>query len=247
MKPETRQCQEHGSYQSEPVTLTGRHFFWTSCPGCQAKRKAAEEKEEAERRRREKEAEKRLRLKDSGIPPRFADASLEAWQVKNAGQERVLEFAKNYIRDFREICGGGRCAAFVGNPGTGKTYLASAIGLALIDLGLSVVYAKVQDVMLRIKASWRDRNGEETELEIISGLTDPHLLILDEIGVQFGSDFERQMLCHIFDERYIRRRPTLILSNLPTFEMKRFLGERVADRMNDNGLGVIEFDWESQR
>lgn len=75
----------------------------------------------------------------------------------------------------------------------------------------------------------------------------PDLLILDEVGVQFGSDTEKLMLFDILNERYERRHPTILMSNLPRDEVSAYLGERVFDRLREDGGEFISFTWESHR
>lgn len=67
------------------------------------------------------------------------------------------------------------------------------------------------------------------------------------MGVQFGSDFERNTMFDVLNERYERRKPTLFLSNLTKAEVTEFLGERVMDRLREDGGQVIPFTWESYR
>lgn len=73
------------------------------------------------------------------------------------------------------------------------------------------------------------------------------MLILDEVGVQFGSEAEKLILFDVLNERYERCKATILLSNLTATEVKDYLGERVMDRMREDGGKVVVFDWESYR
>ena len=73
------------------------------------------------------------------------------------------------------------------------------------------------------------------------------LLIIDEVGVQRGSDFEKETFFDVINERYENMRPTIILSNLTIEEIKVFLGERVFDRLRENGGKAFLLDWPSYR
>ena len=75
----------------------------------------------------------------------------------------------------------------------------------------------------------------------------PELLILDEVGVQFGSETEKLMLFDVLNERYEKRKPCVLLSNLAIDDVKAFLGERVFDRLREDGGEAVAFDWESYR
>ena len=55
------------------------------------------------------------------------------------------------------------------------------------------------------------------------------------------------MMFDILNERYENRLPTLLLSNLTAGEVKNFLGERVFDRLREDGGECVVFDWSSHR
>jgi DNA replication protein DnaC len=110
----------------------------------------------------------------------------------------------------------------------------------------SVLFTTVMRAIRRVKDTW-NRENTESETQAIAALVFPNLLILDEVGVQFGSDTEKLILFDVLNERYERRRPTLLLSNLALDEVKVYLGERVFDRMREDGGEVITFTWESHR
>ena len=139
----------------------------------------------------------------------------------------------------------GRCAIFVGKPGTGKTHLAIGIALEIIQQKRSPVFVTVQRLIRRVKDSWSNQN--ETESEIVNVFASPDLLILDEVGVQFGSDFEKQILFDVLNERYEKLKPSILLSNIPGDQLADYLGERVTDRLRENGGKMIGFDWDSYR
>jgi len=70
---------------------------------------------------------------------------------------------------------------------------------------------------------------------------------MDEVGVQFGSEFERQIMFDVLNERYEKRKPSILLSNIPPSELGTYLGDRVTDRLREDGGKMIAFDWESYR
>ena len=78
-------------------------------------------------------------------------------------------------------------------------------------------------------------------------LCSPDLLILDEVGVQFGSDAEKLILFEIINTRYQDMKPTILISNLTLVELGKYIGERVVDRMREGGGAILSFDWDSYR
>lgn len=236
-------CAQHGAFES-------RHLFgaiWSRCPDCIAN---AEAKDQADRQRRDKEAEQvawQRRLCRAGIPDRFMSKSLKSYVAETEGQRRALAFAEGYADNFDDALATGRSAVFIGKPGTGKTHLAIGIGLRIMHRdGRSVLFSTVMRTIRRVRSTW-DRNSEESETEAIAAFTKPDILILDEVGVQYGSEAEKLLIFDILNERYENCRPTLLLSNLDLIDVRAYLGERVYDRLREDGGEVVVFDWESYR
>lgn len=235
-------CDKHGIFESRNV-FGG---VWSRCPECMAEDKAAHDLAEAERAAAEKIRSWQRKLGDAGIPERFHSRTLDSYKASNAGQRSALAFALAYAEGFEEVQKAGRSAIFCGKPGTGKTHLAVGIGLHAMKMGKLVLFTTVQRAVRMVKDSWR-KDSSASETDVISLLVEPDLLIMDEIGVQFGSDFEKNLMFDILNERYEKSRPSLLLSNLTAPEVKAFLGERVYDRLREDGGKCIPFDWASYR
>jgi DNA replication protein DnaC len=185
------------------------------------------------------------KIKGAAIPERFKDRTLDSYVAQTSGQQKALAFAKEYAQNFDQVIKTGRSAIFVGKPGTGKTHLAIGIALSIMQEQRSPVFVTVQRLIRRVKDSWRTK--EETESEVIDAFASPDLLILDEVGVQFGSEFEKQLLFDVLNERYEKLKPSILLSNIPSEQLSDYLGERVTDRLRENGGALIGFNWDSYR
>ena len=240
-----KHCSKHGYYVS--TNYIGN--YWTECPECMTvKKKQIEEQEKLKYIALAQEREQRRwmsKIKGAAIPERFKDRTLDSYVAQTSGQQKALAFAKEYAENFDQVIKTGRSAIFVGKPGTGKTHLAIGIALSIMQQQRSPLFTTVQRLVRRVKDSWRTK--EETESEVIEAFASPDLLILDEIGVQFGSEFEKQILFDVLNERYEKLKPSILLSNIPREQLGEYLGERVTDRLRENGGKMIPFDWESHR
>lgn len=241
-KTEAAQCAEHGEFVSKNVFGS----VWTKCPECAAEKQASDRRDREEQAAIERQRSWEKRLGEAGIPERFQDRSLENYHAKNDGQKRALLFATEFAESFDQVLKTGRSAIFCGKPGTGKTHLAVGVGLYAMACHKLVMFTTVQRMVWRVKDSFR-HGSTESEKGVVDLMVQPDLLILDEVGVQYGTEFEKNLMFGILNERYEKRRPTLLLSNLPVAEVKAFLGERVYDRLREDGGKAIAFDWESHR
>ncbi|ROR94288.1 replicative DNA helicase loader DnaC [Raoultella ornithinolytica] len=178
----------------------------------------------------------------SGIRPLHQNCSFENYRVECEGQMNALSRARQYVEEFD-----GNIASFIfsGKPGTGKNHLAAAICNELLLRGKSVLIITVADIMSAMKDTFGNR--EISEEQLLNDLSRVDLLVIDEIGMQTESRYEKVIINQIVDRRSSSKRPTGMLTNSNMDEMNKLLGERVMDRMRlGNSLWVI-FNWDSYR
>ena len=73
------------------------------------------------------------------------------------------------------------------------------------------------------------------------------LLILDEVGVQMGTEAEKLLIYEVINGRYENYRPTILISNLSFKEMENYIGARSIDRLKSKDGAMVVMDWESYR
>lgn len=249
IRQDARTCERHGVY-----TATVKKLPWgrngetseTRCPSCEREweeRRKQQEVEYEERQWRERIA---INRKAAEIPERFAGCSFENYEATTAKQKQVLSAARGFAEHFDAVRESGSSLALCGKPGCGKTHLACAIGNQVLEAGYTVIYTTVVELLRAIRDTWR-RNSEDSENRVIEKYRRVGLLILDEVGVSFGSESEKVQLFDVLDGRYRDMRPTVIISNLNGNELKKALGARLYDRLMHNGSDVVLFDWDSFR
>lgn len=179
----------------------------------------------------------------SGIRELHINCSFDNYRIESEGQRRALTMARQYAEEF-----GSSIASFVfsGRPGTGKNHLAAAIGNDLILRGKSVLIVTVADLMSSMKGTFSG-GSDVTEERLLHDLSSVDLLVIDEIGMQSESRYEKVIINQIVDRRSSSKRPTGMLSNLDPAGMNTLLGERVMDRMRLGNSMWVRFDWESYR
>jgi len=117
----------------------------------------------------------------------------------------------------------------VGPTGTGKTYLACALGQKACREGFNVVYRRAPRLFSEILQA----KGEGRHLKFLAALAKADLLIIDDWGLAPLDDGQRRDLLEIMDDRHINR-STLITSQLPVENWHEMIGDgTLADAILD--------------
>lgn len=248
-KEQVISCDKHAS-QTCSIRRQESEQRWTAtyCPACESEKEAQAKKEqeltEAARLKRAEQARIEKQLDSSMIPARFQTRSFENYLPENDKAKKIKEICQEYAESFDVKMKCGASIVFCGNTGTGKSHLACAIANYIIGhKQKSALFVKVIKAIRSVKETY----SGGSEQEAINTFTKPDLLVLDEVGVQFGTDTEKQILFEILNERYENFKPTMLISNLAANELKDFIGDRALDRMKENGGLLLTCDWESYR
>lgn len=97
-----------------------------------------------------------------------------------------------------------------GPTGGGKSHLASAIGLALVENGWRVMFTRTTDLVQKLQVARRELGLEAA----INRLDRFHLLILDDLAYVTKDQAETSVLFELISARY-ERRSMLITANQP--------------------------------
>jgi DNA replication protein DnaC len=239
---EERECLVHGKYTS--LLIKGA---WSGCVACMHQVDAAREKEQREEWRRQLAArEWQRKLGRAAIPDKFHDRTFDTYVATNSGQEKALASAKRYAANFDEALLHGTSLIFCGTIGTGKTHLAVAIAHEVMARGRQAVFVKTMRAIDAVKETY-DRGSARTKAQVIRDFIEPDLLILDEAGMQRGTNEEKGILFEIIDGRYELSRPTILTTNLALPALEEMIGERVLDRLREGNGRQVVFEWESHR
>lgn len=248
IRRETRnaECAEHGTYTEEGIALPfgKRETKWMGCKTCASIRQAEIEAQERTEQERQRQRRMEQRLSQSGIPMRFRDRTFDNFVADTDAKRNALQIASDFAANFDEHMQTGTTVVFSGKPGTGKSHLALAAAMSVMTNG-TAMYLNALDLVRMVRDTWR-RDSEMTESAVLHELSTVSLLVIDEIGVQYGTEGEQVILFDVLNRRYRDLMPTILLTNLGKAGMKEFIGERSFDRLREGGIWVA-FDWESHR
>jgi DNA replication protein DnaC len=241
------QCAKHGAF-----TSTGMRYaigpldrrVWTTCPACEEERLAAERQAAAEKAARAEQARLEEMLDAAAIPPRFIGRTFDSFKASTPAQQRAVQILRAYAEEFEAKLKTGASLILLGGPGTGKSHLAGAVLQAIMPRHCGL-YTTAMGIIRAVRATWR-RDSERSEGQVLTMLADVPLLVIDEIGVQYGTDGEQTILFEVLDRRYREMRPTILLANQSKEGLKQFLGDRTYDRLTETAR-IVLFEWDSYR
>lgn len=240
-------CQEHGPYTANVLHFGDMGKPITSrCPKCSAEVRAKEDARKAAEEARERQRKVDGLVYRSGIPARFSDRGFANYAATETGQKIAMGVCRAFADKWPEKLASGASLVLTGGPGTGKTHLACAVANTVMRDNLAVCTFGTVATMLRHIKSTYAKDSQRNEQDAINDLIEPDLLILDEVGVQVGSEHEKLLMFEVLNSRYQELKPTILISNLDAGELEEFLGQRVMDRYRECG-SVLAFDWASHR
>jgi len=116
-----------------------------------------------------------------------------------------------------------------GSTGTGKSYLATALGYQACQSGYKVMYVNTAKLMGQLKLA----KAKGTILAELKRIERADLLILDDFGLQPFDAQSRASLLDIIEDRH-QKRSTVVTSQIPVKEWYDIIGEKtIADAILD--------------
>lgn len=175
----------------------------------------------------QRELERQFR--SSRIPTRYLGKTLKDYET-DALNRAAVEYANNVMAL--------KVGAYLyGEPGTGKTFLASLIAQEFLRQGKTVLFAKVPSLLDDIKATF---NGSGKEPEMLDKLRETKLVVLDDFGMEKSTQWTGSTLCKILDMRYDNPEGiTIITSNMSPKELAEHLN-KASDGANLNGSRIVD-------
>lgn len=144
--------------------------------------------------------------------------------AKNAYDES-LRFIKNFDDEFSNLF-------FYGDTGVGKTFFSNCIAKELLDSGHSVIYFTAFELFHIFEKNVFERDVEMAEP--YQNIFDCDLLIIDDLGTEMSNSFTTSQLFLCLNERILRRKSTIISTNLSLNQLADIYSERTFSRVSSH-------------
>ena len=147
--------------------------------------------------------------------------------------ERIVRDCQRFIASFEDSYDN---LLVYGNTGVGKTFLINCIAKEILDMSYTVVYlTSFQFFDIMEKHTFSRSLEEKTEASHqFEHIFDCDLLIIDDLGTETVNSFIASQLYQCINERHLRKKSTIISTNLSFDDIKNRYSERVFSRIVSN-------------
>lgn len=172
-------------------------------------------------------------LHDTGLPRSYWGESAENF----VGDPQALAAMKDYIKNLSSNLNRGVGLYLYGDPGIGKTLLASYAVAECLRLKKNVKFYYFTDVLTKFTDAWKD---EAARNELEHAILNSDLLILDDIGREYKSNknLHESVLDTVLRTRANQLKPIIVTSNYDIFDMKEHYGRGIVDLFKESLISV---------
>ena len=151
------------------------------------------------------------RLKTEG----FSDPAMLDWTFENDnGRSPQMCHAHRYVEQWQAMRSEDLGLFLWGGVGTGKSFLAGCIANALMEQEVSVRMTNFARILNELNSSFSGRNV------VVDRLCRYPLLIIDDFGMERGTEYALEQVYNIVDSRYRSQKPLIVTTNLPLNEIR---------------------------
>ncbi len=185
-----------------------------------------------------------IELRRMGGLDALDDQTFDTFAPKPAGLTRSQAFSLNfaYERALKYAEHPQGWLLLQGTYGCGKSHLAAAIANRQIEMGESVLFVSVPDLLDHLRATYSPTSNTTYD-ERFEQIRNHHLVILDDLGAESPTPWAQEKIYQIFNFRYVRQLPTVITTNADLDRIDPRIRSRLVDRHLTLGIMITAPDY----
>ncbi|WP_029232274.1 ATP-binding protein [Butyrivibrio sp. VCB2006] len=137
------------------------------------------------------------------------------------------DFVKNFDSDYQNLF-------IYGTVGTGKTFLSICVANELLKKGHSVIYFSSLGLFTMLGEYAFDYKAKQELHDIYEDLYNCELLLIDDLGTERPTSFVLSELFSLLNERDLRKKSTIITTNLSLEDLQAIYSDRISSRIISN-------------
>ena len=143
--------------------------------------------------------------------------------------QNAVKECRKFINEFDSVFSN---LFFYGDTGVGKTFLSNCVAKELLDTGHSVIYFTAFQLFEIFEQNTFHKATAENIIAAHQNIFDCDLLIIDDLGTEMPNSFTVSQLFLCLNERILRRKSTIISTNLTLNKMAEIYSERTFSRIS---------------
>lgn len=141
---------------------------------------------------------------------------------------KISDISQRYVEHFQTMLHKGKGLIYLGNSGTGKSFMAACITNALIDNGYKCLMTNFPRIINELTGIFEGKQA------YIDSLNRYDLLVIDDLAIERDTEYTSEIIQNVIDSRYRSGKPLIITTNLTKADFenpKNIKKERLFSRL----------------
>ncbi|MBR1932050.1 MAG: ATP-binding protein [Lachnospiraceae bacterium] len=168
-------------------------------------------------------------IRDMLSTENFSTLSYQYYQGEDLERfQKAVDICKNFVQNFKHDY---HNLFFYGTVGTGKSFLSGCVANELLHRGCTAIYFSSQGLFETLARYSFEEKSKEALYNFYDDLYNSDLVIIDDLGTELTNSFVTSQLFSCLNERHLRKKATIISTNLSLEELHNRYSDRIFSRI----------------